>query len=190
MLFFLSKFRMGKTTLLKHIAERKLRIPPNIDVLYCEQGVLSCCVLSCFLHVCISWHCSSPKWWPSLDFIVNCLCCLPLLLLIEVEVSDMSAFETVLKADTKRLELLAEQERLLVEAEAGDDSNTDRLKEVPPVCPCSRAFHHTGIFSGFSRSGGHWCCFGWGQSQENSQCERLFLFFVVSFFAYILLWYI
>lgn len=29
---------MGKTTLLLHIAERKLAIPPNIDVLYCEQG--------------------------------------------------------------------------------------------------------------------------------------------------------
>ena len=29
---------MGKTTLLKHIADRKLSIPPNIDVLYCEQG--------------------------------------------------------------------------------------------------------------------------------------------------------
>uniref|UniRef100_A0AC34RGU0 ABC transporter domain-containing protein n=1 Tax=Panagrolaimus sp. JU765 TaxID=591449 RepID=A0AC34RGU0_9BILA len=28
---------MGKTTLLKHIAARKLNIPPNIDVLYCEQ---------------------------------------------------------------------------------------------------------------------------------------------------------
>jgi len=29
---------MGKTTLLTHIAERKLAIPPNIDVLLCEQG--------------------------------------------------------------------------------------------------------------------------------------------------------
>lgn len=29
---------MGKTTLLKHIASRKLAIPPNIDILYCEQG--------------------------------------------------------------------------------------------------------------------------------------------------------
>jgi hypothetical protein len=33
-------FRMGKTTLLNHIAERKLAIPPNIDVLLCEQGIL------------------------------------------------------------------------------------------------------------------------------------------------------
>ena len=32
--------RMGKTTLLTHIAARKLSIPPNIDVLYCEQGML------------------------------------------------------------------------------------------------------------------------------------------------------
>lgn len=30
---------MGKTTLLNHIAERKLSIPPNIDVLLCEQEV-------------------------------------------------------------------------------------------------------------------------------------------------------
>ncbi|KAL5483788.1 hypothetical protein EMCRGX_G020203 [Ephydatia muelleri] len=30
---------MGKTTLLKHIAERQLTIPPNIDVLLCEQEV-------------------------------------------------------------------------------------------------------------------------------------------------------
>ena len=29
---------MGKTTLLKHIAGRKLNIPPTIDILYCEQG--------------------------------------------------------------------------------------------------------------------------------------------------------
>ncbi|EDV27423.1 uncharacterized protein TRIADDRAFT_20563, partial [Trichoplax adhaerens] len=28
---------MGKTTLLNHIAERKLRIPPTIDILLCEQ---------------------------------------------------------------------------------------------------------------------------------------------------------
>lgn len=30
---------MGKTTLLKHIANRELAIPPNIDVLLCEQEV-------------------------------------------------------------------------------------------------------------------------------------------------------
>jgi len=30
---------MGKTTLLKHIAARKLNIPPSIDVLYCEQEI-------------------------------------------------------------------------------------------------------------------------------------------------------
>ncbi len=30
---------MGKTTLLKHIANRQLAIPPNIDVLLCEQEV-------------------------------------------------------------------------------------------------------------------------------------------------------
>ena len=35
---FLDYYRMGKTTLLRHIAERKLAIPAGIDVLYCEQG--------------------------------------------------------------------------------------------------------------------------------------------------------
>merc|ERR1719337_404419 len=29
----------GKTTLLRHIGNRALQIPPNIDVLYCEQEV-------------------------------------------------------------------------------------------------------------------------------------------------------
>merc|ERR1711936_1327800 len=29
----------GKTTLLRHIGTRSLQIPPNIDVLYCEQEV-------------------------------------------------------------------------------------------------------------------------------------------------------
>lgn len=31
----------GKTTLLKHIAERALNIPSNIDILYCEQEVVA-----------------------------------------------------------------------------------------------------------------------------------------------------
>ena len=33
--------RHGKTTLLRHIAKRALAIPPNIDVLYCEQEVIA-----------------------------------------------------------------------------------------------------------------------------------------------------
>ena len=31
-------FSHGKTTLLRHMANRALSIPANIDVLYCEQG--------------------------------------------------------------------------------------------------------------------------------------------------------
>ena len=31
----------GKTTLLRHIGNRALQIPPNIDVLYCEQEVIA-----------------------------------------------------------------------------------------------------------------------------------------------------
>lgn len=38
MLKLLFAARKGKTTLLKHIANRALSIPPNIDVLLCEQG--------------------------------------------------------------------------------------------------------------------------------------------------------
>lgn len=41
-------YRMGKTTLLKHIADRKLAIPPNIDVLYCEQGMYMYMYMSTF----------------------------------------------------------------------------------------------------------------------------------------------
>lgn len=82
-LFFPSS--MGKTTLLNHIAERKLAIPPRIDVLLCEQ---------------------------------------------EVVADDTPAVDAVLKADTKRLELLEEEKKLMAEAEAGNDSNSDKLKEV------------------------------------------------------------
>ena len=31
----------GKTTLLRHIGTKSLQIPPNIDVLYCEQEVVA-----------------------------------------------------------------------------------------------------------------------------------------------------
>jgi ATP-binding cassette subfamily F protein 1 len=43
---------MGKTTLLMHIAERKLAIPPNIDVLYCEQGKSCLFVMLSFVFIC------------------------------------------------------------------------------------------------------------------------------------------
>ena len=57
----------GKTTLLRHIGNRALQIPPNIDVLYCEQ---------------------------------------------EVQADDRSALDTVLSADVRRTELLAEKDDL------------------------------------------------------------------------------
>lgn len=76
---------MGKTTLLNHIAERKLAIPPRIDVLLCEQEVLA---------------------------------------------DDTPAIDAVLKADTQRLKLLEEEKVLMAEAEAGNDSKSDRLKQV------------------------------------------------------------
>ena len=76
---------MGKTTLLNHIAEKKLAIPPRIDVLLCEQ---------------------------------------------EVEADDTPAIDAVLKADTQRLALMKEEKDLVAESEAGNDSRSDRLKEV------------------------------------------------------------
>ena len=70
----------GKTTLLRHIGSRALNIPPNIDVLLCEQ---------------------------------------------EVKADETPAVEAVIKADTKRLALLDECQKL--EKSGGD---LDRLKEV------------------------------------------------------------
>ena len=66
----------GKTTLLRHIGNRALQIPPNIDVLYCEQ---------------------------------------------EVGADERSALTTVLEADEKRTELLAEAKELEVDQEKGKD---------------------------------------------------------------------
>ncbi|XP_057669894.1 ATP-binding cassette sub-family F member 1 [Diorhabda carinulata] len=75
----------GKTTLLRHVAQRAFDIPPNIDILYCEQ---------------------------------------------EVVADDKSAVETVLAADTKRTELLAECKKLETAANSGDLEIQERLNEV------------------------------------------------------------
>lgn len=77
----------GKTTLLRHIENRAFAIPPNIDILYCEQ---------------------------------------------EVVADDLTAVESVLKADVKRTELLAECKKLEGEQEKGNTSEAvqERLKEV------------------------------------------------------------
>lgn len=80
---------MGKTTLLVHIARRQLAIPPNIDVLLCEQ---------------------------------------------DIQVDETPAVEMVLKADKKRLELLAEEQHLIKAVESSNDKESaeanKRLKEV------------------------------------------------------------
>lgn len=78
----------GKTTLLRHIQQRAFSIPPNIDILYCEQ---------------------------------------------EVVADDFSAVESVLKADVKRTELLAECKKLEDDLANGVGNSTDlqdRLTEV------------------------------------------------------------
>ena len=70
----------GKTTLLRHIGNRALQIPPNIDVLYCEQ---------------------------------------------EVSADERSALNTVLDADVRRTELLAEKDEL--ESEQGRNLATFQI---------------------------------------------------------------
>lgn len=77
----------GKTTLLKHIANRKLNIPPNIDVLYCEQ---------------------------------------------EVVADTTKAIDSVLKADTKRIQLLQEEKQLtkLINEGNTDTEVNEKLKKV------------------------------------------------------------
>ncbi|KAJ2946553.1 hypothetical protein O0L34_g12607 [Tuta absoluta] len=75
----------GKTTLLRHLAQRAFPLPPHIDILLCEQ---------------------------------------------EVTADDKSAVETILEADVKRTELLAECKKLEAESEKGNMSVQDRLNEV------------------------------------------------------------
>ena len=104
---------MGKTTLLRHVAERKLNIPPNIDVLYCEQGKRR---LPFFHHVPVP-----PP--PSLSRCPHS----------EIVVDETPAIEAVLKADVKRLQLLEEERKLLAASESGDDSQSERLEQVSPV---------------------------------------------------------
>lgn len=78
-------YSYGKTTLLRHLAQRAFPIPPNIDILYCEQ---------------------------------------------EVVADDYTAVESVLKADVKRNELLAECKKLEDEFNKGNLEIQDRLNEV------------------------------------------------------------
>lgn len=96
-------YRMGKTTLLKHISNRKLDIPPNIDILYCEQGKGD-----------------------------NVIAIIPFLF-SEIEVDDTPAVEAVVKSDKKRTSLLEEETALTVKVETGDMEANDRLKEVGSV---------------------------------------------------------
>lgn len=55
---------------------------------------------------------------------------LPSLTPSEVRADDTPAVDAVLSADTKRLRLLEEEKKLVAESEAGDDSNSERLKQV------------------------------------------------------------
>ncbi|CAH0553485.1 unnamed protein product [Brassicogethes aeneus] len=75
----------GKTTLLRHIQQRAFSIPPNIDILYCEQ---------------------------------------------EVVADDLSAVESVLKADVKRTTLMEECKKLEEEFNSGKMDVQERLNDV------------------------------------------------------------
>ena len=75
----------GKTTLLRHISQRAFDIPPNIDILYCEQ---------------------------------------------EVVADDYTAVESVIRADTKLIELQEECKKLEKCFHAGDINVQDQLNDV------------------------------------------------------------
>ena len=68
--------RHGKTTLLKHIAQRALNIPPNIDVLYCEQGKNNIWAATCDFQQCgiLTWIDSDEPVQPSVK-LRNSKCC-------------------------------------------------------------------------------------------------------------------
>lgn len=70
---------------MRHIAQRAFAIPPNIDILYCEQ---------------------------------------------EVVADDLTAVESVLKADVKRTELLEECKKLEEAAQSGNLQVQDKLNDV------------------------------------------------------------
>lgn len=70
---------------MRHLAEKAFPVPPNIDILYCEQ---------------------------------------------EVVADDFTAVESVLKADTKRTELLEECKKLEEEFHNGNLDVQDKLNEV------------------------------------------------------------
>lgn len=94
--------------MLKHIANRALSIPPNIDVLLCEQGESASLLL---LLLC---------WAPALTG----LC------LLEVVADDTPAVQAVLKADTRRLRLLEEEKRLQTRLDRGEDNVSEELEKV------------------------------------------------------------
>ena len=47
-----------------------------------------------------------------------------------MQADDAPAIEAVLSADTQRVQLLEEEKKLVAESEAGDDSNSEKLKQV------------------------------------------------------------
>uniref|UniRef100_A0A915MSN0 AAA+ ATPase domain-containing protein n=1 Tax=Meloidogyne javanica TaxID=6303 RepID=A0A915MSN0_MELJA len=120
---------MGKTTLLKHIAARKLAIPPNIDILYCEQGLKPPKIqdgASISVGVRLPYTLEAKHLWLSgvksnnekRDEGV------------EIEADETSAIETVLRSDKIRMELIIKEADLLSKLELGDTNVTEELQQV------------------------------------------------------------
>jgi ATPase subunit of ABC transporter with duplicated ATPase domains len=92
---------MGKTTLLKHVADYKLPgIPEDLDILYCEQGKMR----------------SS-----SLTLITTPL---------EIEAVPTSAIEVVLSSDKTRIDLIQKQAEATARLEDGDIDAAEELQEI------------------------------------------------------------
>lgn len=61
-----------------------------------------------------------------------------LLLPAEVVADETPAVQAVLRADTKRLQLLEEERRLQGQLEKGDDTAAEKLEKVEEVAPGTR----------------------------------------------------
>lgn len=114
--YSLFSVRHGKTTLLRHIALRKIPIPANIDVLYCEQG-------EPYIILRIRTCAHTP-----LDYVI-------LLLVAEIEAQDeKSAVQVVMESDKKRAELLAQSAKLNEKLEKQEGSIEASLEKLRLVC--------------------------------------------------------
>ena len=103
----------GKTTLLRHIAERKIHFPANIDVLLCEQEVRERKNRPKYIsRVGLIYFFKKECAPVFLGFLLQYSLPSSLLHLVKVGISDEAAVEVVLRSDTRRTFLLSEETRL------------------------------------------------------------------------------